>query len=84
LLGYEEIISNISRKYLFLILPMRYKVSIIAVALLFHVYGYGQSYGLTFSSHENVLEKRTSLDISPDDSICFSKNFDLGFDINCG
>ncbi len=61
---------------------MRYKFSIIAVALLFHVHGYGQSYGLTFNSHENVLEKRTSLDISPDDSICFSKNFDLGFDIN--
>jgi len=29
-----------------------------------------------------VLEKRTSLDISPDDSICFTKNFDIGFDIN--
>lgn len=73
---------NISRKYLFLILPMRYKLSIIGVALLFQVQGYGQSYGLTFNSHETVLEKRTSLDISPDDSICFSKNFDLGFDIN--
>jgi hypothetical protein len=61
---------------------MRRKVFIIAVVLFFHLCGYSQSYGLTFNSHENVLEKRTSLDISPDDSICFSKNFELGFDIN--
>ena len=54
----------------------------IAVVLLIQINGYGQSYGLTFSSHETVLEKRTSLDISPDDSICFSKNFELRFDIN--
>ena len=54
----------------------------IAVVLLIQMNGYSQSYGLTFSSHETVLEKRTSLDISPDDSICFSKNFELSFDIN--
>jgi hypothetical protein len=54
----------------------------IAVVLFIQMNGYSQSYGLTFSSHETVLEKRTSLDISPDDSICFSKNFELGFDIN--
>src|SRR6202790_267693 len=61
---------------------MRRKLSIIAVAFLFHLHGYSQSYGLTFNSHETVLEKRTALDISPADSICFSKNFELGFDIN--
>ncbi|HEY2348836.1 MAG TPA: kelch repeat-containing protein, partial [Puia sp.] len=61
---------------------MRYIVFFIAVLFFLHLQGHGQSYGLTFSSHENVLEKRTSLDISPDDSICFTKNFDLGFDIN--
>jgi two-component SAPR family response regulator len=54
----------------------------IAVVLFIQMNGFSQSYGLTFSSHETVLEKRTSLDISPDDSICFSKNFELGFDIN--
>ncbi|HMH33791.1 MAG TPA: hypothetical protein VK543_12215 [Puia sp.] len=54
----------------------------IAVVLFAQLSGYSQSYGLNFSSHETVLEKRTSLDISPDDSICFSKNFELGFDIN--
>src|SRR5580704_3653608 len=54
----------------------------IAVILFIQTSGYSQSYGLTFNSHETILEKRTSLDISPDDSICFSKNFELGFDIN--
>ncbi|HVV03734.1 MAG TPA: hypothetical protein VHC96_05890 [Puia sp.] len=34
-----------------------------------------------FSSHEVVQEKRTSLDLSPDDSLCFKKGFDLRFDI---
>ena len=29
-----------------------------------------------------VQEKRTSLDLSPDDSLCFSKDFQLSFDIN--
>ncbi|HEY2648626.1 MAG TPA: kelch repeat-containing protein [Puia sp.] len=61
---------------------MRYIVFFIAVFFFLHLQGHGQSYGLTFNSHENVLEKRTSLDISPDDSICFTKSFDLGFDIN--
>ena len=61
---------------------MKYIFFFIALGLFSHIQGRGQSYGLTFNSHENVLEKRTSLDISPDDSICFTKNFDLGFDIN--
>jgi len=61
---------------------MRRTVFCIAAALFIQVCGYSQSYGLTFGSHETALEKRTSLDISPEDSICFSKNFELGFDIN--
>jgi len=61
---------------------MKRNILVVAVFLFLNVCGYGQSYGLTFNSHEVVLEKRTSLDISPDDSICFSKNFELGFDIN--
>ncbi|HEV7423830.1 MAG TPA: hypothetical protein VGO21_01440, partial [Candidatus Paceibacterota bacterium] len=56
-------------------------INSIAIALLVHVNCFGQAYGLTFSSHEAFLEKRTSLDLSPDDSLCFSKNFNLGFDI---
>ena len=52
------------------------------IALLLTVSGLAQSYGLAFSSHEVVQEKRTSLDLSPDDSLCFSRNFELGFDIS--
>jgi len=54
--------------------------TIIASFLTFS--GFAQSYGLAFSSHEVVQEKRTSLDLSPDDSLCFSKSFELGFDIS--
>jgi two-component SAPR family response regulator len=67
---------------MFLWLPVRLIAFYTAVLLCIQISGYGQSYGLTFSSHETVLEKRTSLDIAPNDSICFSKNFELGFDIN--
>lgn len=42
----------------------------------------GQSYGLYFNSHEEVLEKRTSLDLSPEDSIEFNSSFNLKFDLN--
>jgi hypothetical protein len=52
----------------------------IAAVFLFQTYGLTQSYGLIFSSHEVVQEKRTSLDLSPDDSICLNHNFDLSFD----
>jgi len=59
----------------------RYLCSIL-IALLLNAKGFTQSYGLTFSSHEVVLEKRSSLDLSPDDSLCFAKDFSLQFDIN--
>jgi hypothetical protein len=61
---------------------MRRYIYSIAVILFFKISGFAQSYGLTFNSHEVVLEKRTSLDLSPDDSLCFAKNFELGFDIS--
>jgi hypothetical protein len=80
--SYTQIIFYFTRKPFFLRLPMRRIAFSLAVVLICHMSGYGQSYGLTFGSHETVLEKRTSLDISPDDSICFTKNFELGFDIN--
>lgn len=43
---------------------------------------YGQSYGLTFSSHEVVQDKRTGLDLSPDKALCLKDNFDLSFDLS--
>jgi hypothetical protein len=54
----------------------------IAGVFLLQTSDFAQSYGLIFSSHEVVQEKRTSLDLSPDDSLCFSNNFDLSFDLN--
>ena len=54
----------------------------IAAVLSIPASDFGQSYGLVFSSHEVVQEKRTSLDLSPDDSLCFAKDFELTFDLN--
>ena len=41
-----------------------------------------QSYGLIFSSHEVVPEKRTSLDLTGNNPVCFSTRLDLSFDIS--
>ncbi len=41
-----------------------------------------QSYGLEFSSHEVVQDKRTSLDLSPDKTLCFKDNFEISFDLS--
>ena len=69
-------------KSMFLQLRLR-RLALLTLAFLsFRATGHGQSHGLTFGSHETVMEKRTSLDVSPDDSICFSKGFQLSFDIN--
>ena len=54
----------------------------IAAVFFLQTSDFAQSYGLIFSSHEVVQEKRTSLDLSPDDSLCFANGFNLSFDIN--
>ena len=54
----------------------------IAAIVLFQTRDLAQSYGLIFSSHEVVQEKRTSLDLTPEDSICFNHSFDLSFDLS--
>lgn len=41
-----------------------------------------QAYGLQFSSHEAVPEKRTSLVLTGKEPICFSNQLDLAFDLN--
>ena len=61
---------------------MKRLINSIAIVFLVHFNSFAQTYGLTFSSHEAVLEKRTSLDLSPDDSLCFSKEFEISFDIS--
>jgi hypothetical protein len=42
---------------------------------------FAQSYGLKFNSHEVVQEKRTCLELTPGDSLCFAKDFELQFDL---
>ncbi|REA62879.1 galactose oxidase [Dyadobacter luteus] len=41
-----------------------------------------QSYGLGFDSYEVVQDKRTGLDLSPDNTFCFEKDFELCFDLS--
>ncbi len=60
---------------------MRRSIYVVAIVLFLKINVFAQ-YGLAFNSHEVVLEKRTSLDLSPEDSFCFTKNFELSFDIN--
>ncbi len=60
---------------------LRY-INCFLIALSLTATGWAQSYGLMFNSHEVVLEKRTSLDLSPSDSFCFRKNFDLSFELS--
>jgi DNA-binding SARP family transcriptional activator len=43
---------------------------------------FGQSYGVAFSSHEVVQDKRTGIDLSPGKTLCFQDNFDLSFDLS--
>ena len=39
-----------------------------------------QSYGLSFSSHDVVQDKRTGLDLSSKKGICLENSFELRFD----
>ncbi|MDB5125561.1 MAG: hypothetical protein JWP94_3690 [Mucilaginibacter sp.] len=52
------------------------------VSIIFANDSYGQSYGITFSSHEVFQDKRTGLDLSPDKALCLGDNFDLSFDLS--
>ncbi|HEY4337746.1 MAG TPA: hypothetical protein VGM89_17655, partial [Puia sp.] len=54
----------------------------IAALCIFSFTVQAQSYGLVFNSHEVVQEKRSSLDLTPDDSINLAGNVDLSFDIS--
>jgi two-component SAPR family response regulator len=42
---------------------------------------YSQTYGLQFSSHEVVPEKRTSLNLTSSESLCFKENTTVSFDL---
>jgi DNA-binding SARP family transcriptional activator len=43
--------------------------------------GHAQSYGLRFSSHEVVQEKRTSLNLTPTEDLCLKNDGEISFDL---
>ena len=49
--------------------------------LLFSGELYSQSYGLQFSSHEAIPEKRTSLNLIPEESLCLNEDTEISFDL---
>lgn len=60
-------------------------VSIFQFALLFALFmindiGFTQTYGLKFQSHDVVLDKRTELNLSPDQLLNFRDEFEISFD----
>ncbi len=60
---------------------MRGFVCAILICLLCPCYTCAQSYGLHFSSHETVQEKRTALNLTPTDNICLNARAAISFDL---
>ncbi len=60
---------------------MRGALCAIPLLILLSSIGNAQSYGLRFSSHEAMQEKRTSLDLSPGEYLCFKKEGEISFDL---
>jgi DNA-binding SARP family transcriptional activator len=54
--------------------------AILTLLFLIHT-GHAQSYGLKFSSHETVQEKRTSLNLTPTEDLCFKQDGEISFDL---
>jgi DNA-binding SARP family transcriptional activator len=67
--------------FLFFVTAMRgYICAILTLLFLTHT-GHAQSYGLRFSSHEVEQEKRTSLNLTPSDDLCFKNDGEISFDL---
>lgn len=60
---------------------MRGFVCVIWFCLLCPFLARAQSYGLHFSSHETVQEKRTALNLTPTDNICLNAHSTISFDL---
>ena len=41
-----------------------------------------QSFGLGFSGHEVVQDKRSSLDLTPEEAFCFRQDFEISFELS--
>jgi len=60
---------------------MKKFIYLIAGLLLFSGELYSQSYGLQFSSHEAIPEKRTSLNLIPKESLFLNEDTQISFDL---
>ena len=60
---------------------MRIFLYLMTGLLLFSGGVYSQSYGLQFSSHEAIPEKRTSLHLTPGGALCFNEDTQISFDL---
>lgn len=60
---------------------MRIFLYLMTGLLLFSGGLYSQSYGLQFSSHEAIPEKRTSLNLTPGEALCFKDDTQISFDL---
>ena len=60
---------------------MRNFLSLMTALLLFSGGLYSQSYGLQFSSHEAIPEKRTSLNLTPGEPLCLKEDTQISFDL---
>ncbi len=60
---------------------MRIFLYLVTGLLLFSGGVYSQSYGLQFSSHEAIPEKRTSLNLTPGEALCFKDDTQISFDL---
>jgi len=49
--------------------------------ILFSGQLYSQSYGLQFFSHESIPEKRTSLNLTPGETLCLNEDTQISFDL---
>lgn len=60
---------------------MKIFLFLITGLLLFSGEVYSQSYGLQFSSHEAIPEKRTSLNLTPVEPLCLKEDTQIFFDL---
>jgi hypothetical protein len=70
--------------YFYFLTVMRGTICAIPLLILLNSLGfsgYAQSYGLRFSSHEVMQEKRTSLDLSATEPLCFKNEGEISFDL---
>ncbi len=61
---------------------MKYYACLVFLLLVFQGPLHAQSYGLSFSSHEVVPEKRTSLNLTAASPLCLTEETEISFDLS--